>query len=638
MSRPSRPGPLWSLVWASAVAAALGLAFAHAATSPGSHSRVLPLDDPYIYFVYARNTAAGHLLAYNPGDPASSGATSLLWTLLLALGFVFGVHGQGVVPWSLVLDSACLAAFVWTFALACRRAGAGWVGGGAAAAAAALYSRFAWGAFSGLEIPLSALAVALLAVALQAKGGPAVPLLGALLTLVRPDVGLAAIPAVLLWSVESKRTRNLWALLPAVVAAAYTQVWRVITGEPATNSAIVKTAFFAPGAHLLGLWSTLRPSLWIELSRLCSVAGHWNVWGLVLLSVSVLGLATRSGRALMAFAAAGFVFEALAFGRAVPGIQFGRYDLPFLIAIELGAATGLAWLARSARAPLWPAAAGALLLVAPTLRVGLNDYARDSMEIRGQQIAASTYIAQQLPTNAVVMLNDAGAMNYFGGRYTVDLVGLGTNGFALPLRSGTGAVYEALMDYLAARPAMRARPLYFVVYPEWFPGLDTAFGACPNAFTVPHPTILGGPTAVLCQAALPPASDPGLRVADLGLDAADHYSAIPPGRTWLLRLPDTDGTPRMASGRVVRGAEAFDLPSSPGQTLHLRAITTEINAVRLDVRVNGHDLGPWAWPAAPGRWERVDFTIPAVDVNSGAVHIILTGPERLTSEYLGTAG
>ncbi len=636
MSRRSDPRPLLaSLVLAAAVAAALGIAFAHAAATPGSPIRVLPLDDPYIYLVYARNTAAGHFLTYNPGDPASSGATSLLWTLLLALGFAGGVRGQAAVPWTLVLATVCAAAFIWCFALVCRRAGAEWGGGMLAAVAAALYSRFAWGAFSGMEIPLSALAVALFAMALQTARGAWPPVVGALLTLVRPDVGLAAIPAVLLWAAESRHSRNLWALLPAAAAGALALAWRLYTGEPATNSAIVKTAFFAPGVHPSALWSGLGHALVEEVSRLCTVAGAGNLWGPALLALSLIGLTTRTGRALVVFAAAGFVLEALAFGRGVPYMQFGRYDLPFLVAVEIAAGAGLSGLRRL---PLWPVAAGALLLAAPTLGVGLQQYAKDSTEIRGQQIAASAYIASRLPTNAVVMLNDAGAMNYYGGRYTVDLVGLGTNGFALPLRSGTGADYEALMDYLAARPAVRARPLYFVVYPEWFPGLDAVFGNCPATFTVPTPTILGGPTAVLCQAALPDAPDPGLRVADLRLDTADHYVAGPPGRTWLLRLPDAAGAPRVAAGRSVRGAESFDLPAAAGRPLLLEAVTTEIGAVQVDVRADGNDLGPWLWPASPGRWEQLTFPIPAADTEGGLVHVTLTGPERLTSEYRTAAG
>ncbi len=630
--RPERWLPM--VIMAAAVAAALGIAFAQAATAPGSPNRVLPLDDPYIYLVYARNTAAGHFLAYNPGDSASSGATSPLWALLLAVGFVFGVRGQGGVPWSLVLAAMCMAAFLCTFALVFRRAGGGLWGGLALAVGCTLYGRFAWGAYSGMEIPLTALGVAGLALALQTDDGLAAPLVGALLTVVRPDVGAAAVPAVLVWAAESRRTRNLWALLPAVAAAAYSLAWRLGTGEPAPNSAIVKTAFFTPGHHWAAMLQGLIPGLVAEVGFLGSVRAVPSLWGGVVLILAITGLTTRAGRALFTSVAAGLVLEALFFGQSVPFAQFGRYDLPYLVAAELTAAISLATALRGRRWPGWPLGLAAVVVTALTLPPWLATYARDSREIRGQQIAAATYIADHLPANAVIMLNDAGAMNYFGGRYTLDIEGLGTNGFALPMRSGTGSDYEALMDDLAAHPALRSRPLYFVVYRRWFPGIEAVFGNCPAAFTVDHPTILGGPTAVLCQAALPPAPDPGFRVADLAQDAADHYVASPSGPTWLLRLPDTDGTPRVASGRAVRGVERFDLTAVPGRSVRLEAITTELAPVALDLRVNGHDLGTWDWPASPGLWEHLSFVVPAADVTGPTLDVAMTGPQRLTSEYL----
>ena len=47
---------------------------------------LMPLDDTYIHFQYARQVAHGELLVYNPGDPATSGGTSLLYPPLLAVG------------------------------------------------------------------------------------------------------------------------------------------------------------------------------------------------------------------------------------------------------------------------------------------------------------------------------------------------------------------------------------------------------------------------------------------------------------------------------------------------------------------------------------------------------------------------
>ena len=51
---------------------------------------LMPLDDTYIHFQYARQWAAGEPLRYFPGDPPSSGGTSLLYPILLAAGYRLG--------------------------------------------------------------------------------------------------------------------------------------------------------------------------------------------------------------------------------------------------------------------------------------------------------------------------------------------------------------------------------------------------------------------------------------------------------------------------------------------------------------------------------------------------------------------
>lgn len=52
------------------------------------------IDDANIYFVYARNLADGHGFVYNIGGERVEGFTSLLWTLICALGFKFSVYPE----------------------------------------------------------------------------------------------------------------------------------------------------------------------------------------------------------------------------------------------------------------------------------------------------------------------------------------------------------------------------------------------------------------------------------------------------------------------------------------------------------------------------------------------------------------
>ena len=73
-----------------AVAGAIG-ALAVTAIVERAGEPALPLDDAFIHLHYARRLAAGHWFSYAPGSGYSSGATSLVWPLVLAPFFVLGL-------------------------------------------------------------------------------------------------------------------------------------------------------------------------------------------------------------------------------------------------------------------------------------------------------------------------------------------------------------------------------------------------------------------------------------------------------------------------------------------------------------------------------------------------------------------
>jgi len=86
-----------------------------------------------------------------------------------------------------------------------------------------------------------------------------------------------------------------------------------------------------------------------------------------------------------------------------------------------------------------------------------------SLQVKKQQVSVGYWIRENLPSGARVGINDAGAIRYYGGHPTVDLIGLTTNGLALPSRNGPGSLYEALEEMPEEK-----RPDYFAVYPDWF--------------------------------------------------------------------------------------------------------------------------------------------------------------------------
>lgn len=85
------------LLWAGLAAwcvlgALLSITLGRAA---GGGEMLMPLDDVYIHFQYARQLALGQPYVYNAGEPPTSGATSFLYPYVLAAGYALGFQGRG---------------------------------------------------------------------------------------------------------------------------------------------------------------------------------------------------------------------------------------------------------------------------------------------------------------------------------------------------------------------------------------------------------------------------------------------------------------------------------------------------------------------------------------------------------------
>ena len=72
-----------------------------------------PLDDSFIYLDYAKTFATtGELFTYNPGDEASTGATSFIYPYIISIGFFFGLDGEYIVLWIFLLQFVILFLFI----------------------------------------------------------------------------------------------------------------------------------------------------------------------------------------------------------------------------------------------------------------------------------------------------------------------------------------------------------------------------------------------------------------------------------------------------------------------------------------------------------------------------------------------
>jgi hypothetical protein len=653
-----RTGTLHALGYL-ALALFLGLWAAREARSACGGELIPPLDDTYIYLQYARSAAAGHPFQYQPGAPPTRGATSLLYPFILAPwarfldrgALIWAAWGLGVLFWALT----ALAVDRW----AARRLGPR--AGPTAGLLTLLSGHVLWGAVSGMDIALYGLALAGAVAAVpwyqdapDARSGArrlAVLFLWLLFVgTARPEgiliAGVIALCTALARSApNSARARWSLVLAPALAAAITFGVDLMALGHPGSNTLAAKA-----------VWSTQRPDVRAALlARLPWVFGQivmplftdfgsaafkfgtqWILRGLLMVGgaaglISALFARRRGlgGRTLVLVLLAGCLSGLIPVGF---NSHHHRYQIPYVPLVLLLVVTGwwrLAGLLRGrwARLRLVP-----LVLLGVLLLPGLHRFLRMTGEnagnIHDQQVAMGRWIDANLPADAIVGINDAGAIAYYGKRRVVDLVGLVTNGSALPDRAGEASLFEWLSDLPPDE-----RPGYFAVYPTWFPYLHhtTLLGKRLTHFTLLNNTICGAATMGLYVADWS-AADPSDRllqrrdlvetwgfriaddvdVADLRSQKAHRYSAFD---TWddTLREFPVAGDDRITvidGGLQPTRGERFTLRAIPHRPGVLVLRTESFRTFRLGVRVNGVDQGPWTIPQATLVWTEAMFQLP----------------------------
>jgi hypothetical protein len=566
----------------------------------------VPLDDAFIHFQYARSFWEGRGFAYTPGAEPVPGATSLLWPLLLALPYGVGFHGEHLiwVAW----------AFGWLalglLGYETRRASARLLSEDGAFAAEVMVLGFGghlWFAASGMEVvPLAWLSLRTARCGAEWLETPAAErrpprelwVLAVAAPLLRPEGALASL-AVLGTLVAGGSGRRRWlGLLAGLAPLGPWLVNRVATGSGTSTTATVKwlplspyyadsgklvlavlgnvkllfgtllngevwSAVYLPEGSALVLWPALPALVWLGFRRgvrARALLVTWVALGMLLPTTYDSFLWNRL-RYLWPFAAAWFIGVAAV--ADVLGLLVARYapNLERLRLLASGTVVG-----------------GLLSHVNWTL----DDLATSANAIRAQQASLGHWAAGALPKDAIIGVNDTGAIGYFSERRLFDVVGLTTRGEARYWAAGAGSRFE----HYERSPRGRL-PTHFIVYPEWFaiPGL---LGQHLTERRVPGATILGGETMVAYEAdyallgsgARPLVSRrpehlllDELDVADLESEAEHAYSLFEASSSENVVVSsgaafDVPGA--LDGGRRGRVHEAFDLRLAPGATLVLR--------------------------------------------------------------------
>jgi hypothetical protein len=593
----------------------------------------VPLDDAFIHFQYARSFWEGRGFAYTPGAVPAAGATSLLWPLLLALPYGLGLRGE------LVIWAAW--AFGWVALLALgyetRRASERLLSSDGALAAELMvltFGGYVWYATSGMEVvPLAWLLVrAARRAAEWAEAEPAARpkprellVLACLGPLLRPEGVIATLSVAVTLGARGRASER-WLALPALACAFLPSlVHRLFTGHGTTTTALVKWLPLNPYVDGAALAKTIYENVELLFGTLL----NGEVWSAVFLPQ---GAGVLLWFALPALVAVGFrtragwragLLLAVALGMFVPTTYDSflwnrlRYLWPFMAAWFVGVAA-VAELAGVLAARLGQSER--LRLLVSGLAVGglvsrlgwtLEDVATSANAIRLQQASLGRWASGALPNDALIGVNDTGAIAYFSGRRTFDVCGLTTAGEARYWVAGAGSRFEHY-----ERLDARRRPTHFIVYPNWF-AIPALLGDYLTERSVPGATILGGETMVahvasyrmLGTGARPKrdaecAVHDELDVADLESEAAHDYQVF--GGTSATNLVMAhDGA--ADGGRSERSAERFVLSLVPGGRVVGRLAADGASSIELVVA--GETLA--RKPIPSGGWQELAWTMPS---------------------------
>lgn len=419
----------------------------------------VPLDDAWIHFQFARNLQQGAGFSYNPNEP-TPGSTAPLWTILVALA---AWPSGEFLSAGLALSVFFLLLTVWgVYGFTMSLTGKWWLAF-VAGAGVIFTGRLLWAGLAAMETTAFA-ALTVLAVWAYSRVGlrPLPVLLFALAGQLRPEghllFSLAALDTVIAtrWGDPSAKrvVRQLAVaiLFYAVIAAPYILFSLSTTGHPLPNTFYAKVG----SQHLIS-WRTLSET----------VIWHFedNPIALVLALIGAGPLWRRSRLAVMWLVGLPLLTAFL----IDTTWHHGRYTMPIIPFVLIAAAIGMDWLvarlSQSGTRRLSAAALAVLLLAAGLygLPYWATQLGQNTREIEDIDVALGRWLADNTPEDALIAVDDIGAIAFLSGRRIVDLNGLVSPELWPAVRAPEGLLRAQVMtQILSVNP-----PDYLAVFPLW---------------------------------------------------------------------------------------------------------------------------------------------------------------------------
>jgi hypothetical protein len=436
-----------------------------------------PLDDSWIHLTFARNLVEYGSFSYYKNQLATSGSTSPVYTLLLSVLYLFSKN-EFIISYILGIIFLALTVFTLFHLLKVHFHKAMWLAV-IAALLAALQPRLNLISVSGMETTMF---ICLLVVSLYNYKRKNYVLLGVSLGLLlwcRPD-GLIMWVAIIVDHVFSqifvsnkgKKPVNAISLKelykPFIIALGFAAVYvafnYMLSGSPFPNTFRSKLATYQHNSRSIFLnqdvikdfTSSEFVIIWIPFLISCIIIlrdlikKQYNGFSIYLIFIS------------------GFIFT---YWWLLPfSFSYGRYLLPvipfYIVLSVYGIKLTLEYFAGNIKSPV-PANifgvgyfAAAIILSVVYLNSNSDLYTYTCKYFNERHVTVGKWIAKNTPVNAVIATHDIGAIEFYGNRKLIDMVGLVSPEILDKMDVG---FIGFLNNYLAQK-----KPDYLIVLKNWF--------------------------------------------------------------------------------------------------------------------------------------------------------------------------
>jgi len=639
----------------------------------------LPIDDAFLHFHYANHLSQGHPFQYNLGEPPTTGATSLLYTILLVPGFFIGLSGDGIIYYSFLLGILFLFLSSWMIfkiGMIIFDKSLGII----ASLLFLLNGPITWGYLSGTEVGIfSTIILATLYFSLQEqdKGYKKTIILGSLLAIVHPSGIILSFLLVfvlilnIIFKGELSKLKNIYLFTPAIVGISYLFLNLILTGSVFSTLLQARSPLFSPNTPLIEI---LARAIKFYVYLLKEIFGGFNGTYSEMID-------SNAGQSATYFAPFAFLFFLLGalplavkeiyskklgfniliiswffIGIGIASITFPTdyswniYVIPYYPLFLIGMAIGIYHFSQgianmtssiSLKEALYGISAFFIIFSIFSTSFFVIAYGKGCKDNYHKNIELVKWVKENIPPNITIAMTGINTLRYYENRNFIDLSGVGTKGLAKAYQNGVGSIFEWLEDKNLHPECFILDRLDFTHSGLLKEELHSAkvVGVRPiepiNVYQTDWSLANSGnkPVTLLNNYKLVDKID----VANLDSESNHNYRfwEAEPGldvTTYVYEFPCVDSSRRIIDGgRVLSGGESMVIKTKPGQ--EIKIIMRTIGPLKLDVLINEKYRKKWVDERNYGNlWVESILTIPGkwIISNQTKVHIEIKNKQQDT--------